>query len=343
MTNKLIKAKKSISSVMSLKKIIDIINKNRSFLITSHVGLEGDALGSELALALLLKSMNKSVFIVNEDNVPKNYVFLTHFTEIKNDKNLIRPLGDLLKDKNCRVDAAFILDCSDFSRCGKVSKVIPKDLFLAAIDHHISNLKFADVNWVEPKASSTGEMIYKLYKAVGAPFSHASALSLYTAILTDTGSFKYSNTSYYTHTAAAELIKFDISANKIYQDIYESNSCADIVVLKEALDSFRIDKKGKIGWFRLNGDFSDAQADQTDSILDFARRIKEIEACFLLKKSKSKNDVRVNLRSRGKVDVSKVAHSLGGGGHKNASGCTIRGTMDDAEKLVLEKLKKEIY
>lgn len=338
--------KKSISNgVNPNKKIIEAIKKYKNFLITSHVGLEGDALGSELAFALLLKAINKNAFIVNEDSVPKNYNFLTRLPDIKKRKNLIKPLNDFIGGKSNKIipfDVAFILDCSDFSRCGKVSGVIPKDIPLVAIDHHVTNLNFADINWVEPKASSAGEMIYKLYKDMGVAFNRSSALCLYTAMLTDTGSFKYSNTNWLTHAAVAELLKFEISANEVYQEIYESNSCSDISVLKEALDSFKIDKNCKIGWFKLTNDFSNTQSDQTDNILDFARRIKDIEACFILKNSKNRNEVRVNLRSRGKVDVSRVAHSFGGGGHKNASGCTVKGTIDKVEKLVLEKLRKAV-
>lgn len=330
---------------MSLTKIINTINKHKSFLITTHVGIEGDALGSALALAFLLRAKHKEVTVVNEDSIPNNYLFLKHLAAMKKNKDLLKSLSYFRskgKFHPLGVDVAFVLDCSDFSRCGKAAKVISQNSLLASIDHHISNVKFADINWVEPRSSSTGEMIYKLYKEMRMPFNHDSALCLYTAILTDTGSFKYANTSWQTHRAAAELIKFNISANKVYQCIYESNSCSDILVLKEALDSFKLDKSGKIGWFKVNRYFSDAHSDQTDNILDFGRRIKEIEVCFLLKKSKSKDDIRVNLRSRGKIDVSKIAHSLGGGGHKNASGCTVRATMEDAEKIVLEKVRKGI-
>lgn len=318
---------------MSLRKLINAINKYNTFLITAHVGLEGDAIGSELALALLLRHKGKDAFIVNEDSVPNNYIFL-------NNRRLIKPLGSKIK----LPEAAFILDCSDFNRCGKVAKVIPKKIPLIAIDHHISNSQFAKINWVKPKSSSTGEMIYELYKAMKVKFTRASALCLYTAIMTDTGSFRYSTTSYKTHQAAAELLRFNIFADKIYQNVYQSNSYADILLLKEALDSLSIDKDGRIAWFKINKDFidSDTQADQTENILDFARRIRGIEVCFLLKKSKDKKNIRVNLRSRGKIDVSKIAQYFGGGGHKNASGCTIKGTFADVEKKVIGRIKSAI-
>ena len=318
---------------MSMKKVIQAINKNKSFLVTSHIGLEGDALGSALGLAYLLKRKKKDVVVVNEDPVPRNYKFL-------DDKRLIKPLGAKIK----RPDVAFILDCSDFSRCGKVANIIPKDIPLVVIDHHISNLKFADINWVEPKSSSAGEMVYKLFKEMGVAFDNKSALCLYTAMLTDTGSFRFSTTSSYTHAAVAELIKFNIAANKVYQYIYESNSYDDMMILQESLDTLKLDNKYKIAWFKINKDIgtSDIHSDQSENILDFARSIKDIEVCFLLKRAKDKNRVRVNLRSRGNIDVSKIARFFGGGGHKNASGCTIKSTLAKAEKDLLREIRKAI-
>lgn len=317
---------------MSLKKVIGAINKYKRFLITAHVGLEGDAIGSELGLALLLKAKGKSAVIINEDDVPKNYGFL-------NNRSLIKPLGAKIKHP----EATFILDCSELSRCGKVVKIIPKGLPLIAVDHHISNTQFADINWVKPQSSSTGEMIYELYKAMGVPFEPRSALCLYTAIMTDTGSFRYATTSYKTHQAAAELLKFNIFAEKVYQSVYQSNSYSDVLLLKKALNSLEIDSNGRIAWLKINKDYSDSQTqtDQTDSILDFARRIKGIEVCFLLKKTKDKRSIRVNLRSRGKIDVSKIAQYFGGGGHKNASGCTIKGAFPIVENKVLSRIKQE--
>lgn len=316
---------------MSVKKVISALNKYKSFFITSHIGLEGDAIGSELALALLLKQKGKRVVVVNEDSIPNNYAFL-------NNRSLIKSLSAKIKPP----EAVFIVDCSDFNRCGKVVKIIPKGAPIIVIDHHISNTQFGDINWVNPRSSSTGEMIYELYKAMKAPFNRMSAICLYTAIMTDTGSFRYSTTSDKTHQAVAELLKFDIFADKVYQDVYQSNTYADVLLLKEALDTLSIDKNGRIAWFKINKDApeSDTLADQTDNILDFARRIRGIEVCFLLKKSKDKKGVRVNLRSKGKIDVSKVAHYFGGGGHKNASGCTIPGAFAEAERKVLERIRR---
>lgn len=318
---------------MSIKKVIQTINKNKSFLITSHVGLEGDALGGALGLAYLLKRKKKDVVIINEDPVPRNYKFLDN-------KALIKPLDAKIK----RPDAAFILDCSDFSRCGKVANIIPKDIPLVVIDHHISNLKFADINWVESKSSSTGEMIYKLFKKMNVAFDRKSALCLYTAMLTDTGSFRFSMTSSYTHAAVAELIKFNIDANKVYQHIYESNSYEDMMILRKSLNTLKVDTKYKIAWFKINKDIAapDIHSNQSENILDFARSIKDVEVCFLLKSTTDKNRARVNLRSKGKIDVSKIAHFFGGGGHKNASGCTIRSTIGKAEKDLLREIKKAI-
>ncbi|MFQ5681562.1 MAG: bifunctional oligoribonuclease/PAP phosphatase NrnA [Candidatus Omnitrophota bacterium] len=315
---------------MSINKIVRLIEENRSFLISSHIAPEGDALGSELALAYLLRAKNKNVVIVNERRIPREYEFFPG-------REILYSLRGRPRGKS--PDVVFILDCSELRRCGKVADIVPQDRPLAVIDHHITNCHFGDINWVDAGASSAGEMVYRLYKRMKVPFSRDSAMCLYVSMLTDTGSFRYSNTTAYTHRAVAELLGFGISVNKVYQRIYESRSYADVLSLKQALQTMHINKRAGLAWFKMEMRKGE-HTEHADSILDFARRIKDVQVCFLLRYERDKGEVRVNMRSRGRVDVSKVALRLGGGGHKNAAGATLKGlSLDEAEKKVLRLLR----
>ena len=182
---------------MVLKRLLAELRKkqNKTFLVSSHINLEGDALGSELALASLLKRLGKKVFVLNQDSAPAEYSFLPGLKSVIHENS---PL---------EYDVAILADCSDISRIGKITKVIKKDALMINIDHHISNTKFGDINWVEPYASCACEIVYKLFKHLKMKINKAEALLLYTGILADTGSFKYSATSSFTHKVASELLE----------------------------------------------------------------------------------------------------------------------------------------
>lgn len=187
------------------KKVVACVRKHKNFLITSHTSLEGDALSSELAFYRLIKAMRKNAVIINEDPIPDEYNFLPGINNIKKFR------GNL---GNIKFDCFVILDCSDLARCGEVSQLNLGGKTILNIDHHISNARFADVNWVEPYSSSASEMVYKLYKELRIPFDEDTAILLYVGMLTDTGSFHYSNTSAFTHKAVSELLtyKLDIAS-----------------------------------------------------------------------------------------------------------------------------------
>lgn len=322
---------------MSLDKVVDCIKSNQRFLITSHLRLEGDALGSELAFYNLLKALGKDAVIVNDDDSPCEYNFLPGIETIKK-------FSDNLKDID--FDVFVILDCSDLKRCGRVSKINKENKLILNIDHHISNEKFADVNWVEPFASSCSEVIYKLFKKLHLPFNYDTAVSLYVGIFTDTGGFHYVNTSSLTHKAVAELLKYNLDVCGVYKNLYENKSFEDMKLLSKMLMRIRRDNSGRIAWFQLketdlrNRDMS---FDLSERLLSFARAIKDVEVAVLFREiSGKKSEVRVNLRSQGKIDVNRIANFFGGGGHKNASGCTISGKIADVRRKMLKTIKKNL-
>jgi phosphoesterase RecJ-like protein len=321
---------------MSIKKVSDNIKKHSVFLITTHQCPEGDALGSEIAFYNLLKKLGKSAFIVNQSPTPKECAFLKG-------SELIRRYRHGMKLK---FDVLVMLDCSDESRCGYVVNLAADGQPVINIDHHISNNKFGDINWVLPAASSVSEMIYKLYKAMRVSMDTDTARALYVGILTDTGSFRYVNTTSFTHKAVAELLKYNLNVYRIYRSIYENISFSDISLLKRVLFSLEKDASGKIIIFKIKRDLLKGKKirfDLTEHVLNFGRLIQGAEVCVLLKEQQDKlGQIRVNLRSQGSVDVNRIAQSFGGGGHKTASGYTSSGGLEGTKRKLIKKIKEQL-
>jgi len=302
------------------------------------VNLEGDALGSELAFYNLLKKLGKRAMIINQDDVPYGYGFLPQKEAIKKLKK-----NTQLKFK---FDCLAMLDCSDLSRAGEVYKLNADQETVLNIDHHISNQRFGDVNWIEPDYSCCCEMIYRLYRNLRIPLDRETAIVLYVGMLTDTGSFRYLNTSSHVHKAVSDLLRYDLDVPKIYKAVYENIPYQDMKLLAKVLPKLRLEFKGRVAWVQIKRNLLKKQRlhlDLTEEILSFARAIKDVEVCALFKENfGAKREIRVNFRSQGDVDVNKIAASFGGGGHKTASGATIRGNLDTVRKKVLAKIKKSL-
>jgi len=318
---------------MSIKKIISTIKKNKSFLVTSHINPEGDALGSEVSFFMLLKKLGKEAHIVNADLTPPEHAFLPGIANIKHLKGRLKDLD---------FDCFAILDSSDLRRCGEVAKLAEGKPTIN-IDHHISNEMFAGANWVDAKASSCSEMIYRLYKEMNMPIDKDVATLLYVGIMTDTGSFRYSNTTSKTHEIAADLIRYGLDVARLYKHAYGSVPFEDMKLLANILPTMKRASEGRVVWFELRRKmFKDKSIffDINEHILNFARSIKGVEVAALFRENlKSKNEIRVNLRSQGNVDVNKIAGHFAGGGHRTASGCTVKGKLTDVKKRVLARIK----
>jgi len=321
---------------MSLGKNAASIKRKNNFLITVHTSPEGDALGSELGFYNLVKKMGKRATIINEDPLPYGYDFLPRAARITRlDK----------KSAGVKFDCFVVLDCADLKRTGEVYKLNENKPILN-IDHHISNRIFGDVNWVDPQASSCSEMIYRLFKYMRRPIDQGAALALYTGIVTDTGSFRYSNTSGFTHKAAAELLKFNIDVRQVYRNTYENIPLSDAKLLIKLFSTLKFSGGGRIAWFKIKADlFRDKKPciDLADQLLTFGRAIKGVDVVVIFKENLGAGkEVRVNLRSQGKVDVNKIANLFGGGGHAGAAGCTVSGTINQARARVIARLLQSL-
>lgn len=323
---------------MGLSEAVECVRKNKSFLITAHTSPEGDALGSELAFYRLVKALGKDACIVNDDNVPAEYAFIPGINNIKkySKKNV----------RNIRFDCFVILDSSGLGRCGGVYELNTDKRPVLNIDHHISNENFGDINWIEPHAVSCSQMVYKLYKKMHIPLDKDIATALYAGIVSDSGSFRYQNTTSFTHSAAAELMRYDLDAAGIYRKIYENIPYLDMKLLAEILPKMRREAGGRVIWFEVKKELLKGKKiffDLSEHILSFGRAISGVEAVVLFKENlKAEDEIRINFRSQGNVDVNKIAQSFGGGGHKTASGATVKGKIDTVRKKVLRKIKESL-
>lgn len=313
-------------------KIIEAIKKNKKFLITAHVNLEGDSLGSQLAMKELLEYLGKEAIIVDSDHVPDHYKFLPRADEVSNKI-----------DKMIEFDAALILDCPTLKRIGNVRNLV-KNKFIINIDHHISNEKFGQVNWVDPNASSAGEMVYKLFKEMKVPLTRETALYLYIAILTDTGSFNYDNTSSATHEIAGELLGYGLNPALVSEDVYERRSLEDIKLLGQVLSTLKVNQTGEVAYLEITKKMLEetgADVAKSEGFINYARSIDKVKVAMMFKEDiKEPGKINISFRSKGDVDVNGLASYFGGGGHVKASGCVIEGSLAEAKSKVLKKVEE---
>ena len=310
----------------SVKRIIERIRESKTFLITAHMNLEGDALGSELATYALLKKLRKKPVICNNDITPHVYKFLPFSSVIKNEL-----------DDDQTFDVAMVLDCSDSSRTGKVKNYLSRVGCIINIDHHISNTSFGDLNWVDPKASSACQMLYKLCEKMKV-IDKKIALCLYTGIFTDTGNFTYANATKDTHKIVANLLNYKISPHAVYTNLHSMCVPSDLKFMSRIISYLKYDARRQICWAAIKK-WEDKEYDLTEMIFNIMRLLEGVEV-FLLFKKLPHNKVRVNFRSRSRVDVNRIAKFFGGGGHKRASGTTMEDSLEGAQKKVIAFIKR---
>lgn len=314
------------------QRISELINRYRTFLVTAHERLDGDALGSELALYHLLRSLGKEVTVYNQDQTPENYHFLPGSDRIVHELPPLEPF-----------EVAFILDCSELERVGREHGRIAAIPNLANIDHHVSNEGFCEARLVDPLASSTGEMICRLVSHMGLAMSREAATCLYAAILTDTGGFRYGNTGRGTLMAAADLVAAGAEPQWISENIYEMNPPAKIRLLAAVLPTLSIDEGGRVGSLIVTQQAlaaAGALPEHTEGFVDLPRTIRGVEISILYAEL-TDGRFKVSLRSKGTVNVERVARVFGGGGHMNAAACRIEGEIAEIRRRLLETIRAQ--
>ena len=317
----------------SLKAVWKEIKKHQSFLVTSHHNPDADAVCSSLAMAMVLKQMGKKAVVVNEDALPAWLEFLPQA------KNFYKKT----QVKEFAFDAAIILDCGDLDRIGGVCKKI-KGQRIINIDHHITNDACGDVNLVRPQVSSTCEILFDLFKEAKVKFNKELAVLLYSGLMTDTGSFRYDNTTAKTHAIAAELMEFGLSASDLYQRHYVGIPSKDIKGFIDVIHSAELLMNNKVYCVLLPKKVMDGFSkgfDLKEKIFGFLRSVEGIEVVVILSEMSSRQ-TRVNFRSQNHFDVAKIASAFNGGGHKKAAGAKVEAGLEESKKKILGAIKKVI-
>jgi bifunctional oligoribonuclease and PAP phosphatase NrnA len=311
-----------------VKNFIALLKKSKKILLTTHINPDGDGIGSGLALMNELLKLGKKVDFINRDPLPRIYRFLPNSDRVKNTKKI-----------KGRYDLAVILECPEQERNGGVMDFVKQADHTVNIDHHLGNGMYADLNIVDPKAAAVGVQLYQIMKTGGINITKDAATCLYTAIITDTGSFRYSNTTPGVHIIAAGLLKLGANPEGISSEVYAS-TIASTRLMHMMLKTLKTEKMA--GWcvltrkmFRVTG----AHESETDNFINSIRSIRDVMVAMLFKEL-DKGAVKVSFRSKNGYDVNYLAKKFGGGGHKHASGAVIREPLKKAEKLVLSEVRK---
>lgn len=311
-----------------LSAICRILREKDRFLVACHENPEGDAIGSELALALALRKMGKTATVLNADPVPGNLLFLPGADTV------------VFEEDGSRYDVAVVLDCGSPERTGRVAPELRKCPLLVNIDHHRTNGDRGDLSLVDPDAAATGLLIHRVLSAMGYDICLDVATNIYVAVLTDTGSFHYSSSSPEAFEVAGEMVRRGVDPWAVAERVYETQSAHRLRLLGRVLDSLEVSAGGKVASITTMREtlreFA-AGKDALEGFINYPRSIVGVEVAVSFREEEG--DVfRVSFRSKGRVDVSAVAARFGGGGHRNAAGCTVPGALPDVKRKVLEAL-----
>lgn len=318
----------------SLTALCRALKKKDNFLLASHVSPEGDAIGSVLALESLLRRFGKKTLIACEDPFPERLACLP--------SNRWNQVKDVKPGRT--FDALVVADCPTLERVGTVMNLITPATEIFNIDHHISNTHFGHYNYIQPSASACGEVVYDIFQRFKMKLTKDDAVALYVSISTDTGSFKYSNTTVKSHQIASKLIAMGIDIEKINDALYATYSLERIQLYSLLLGKVRRSPDGTIAWVGLTRDDlkkTRSTYEDTEGFIDFLKYIKEVQFSFFMSEmdGNQRGQIKVSFRSKGDHDVAQIAAHFGGGGHKKAAGCTIEGTLEEAKERILEQIR----
>ena len=316
-----------MSKKINLLETGNMLLAAQKIVLCCHVSPDGDTLGSALGLARFLAQKGKEVIVFVDDDINKSLSFIPGIEKVR------RPEAGVIVE----ADLFVVVDASSFDRVGICNEVVKAPVFLN-IDHHISNTEFADYLYLDAEAAAAGEIMCDLFEAMGWEYDEAIAVDFYTAITTDCGSFRYSNTTSKTMQRAAKLLDYGVKPNEI-SDMLDVRSRKTTELLAKVLPSLTFDYEGKVAHITITNDLYDKEA-QTDSFVSYPRYIEGVEVAIMFK-AVEPEVTRVSMRSSS-VDVASVALSFGGGGHLRAAGCTIYAPVEEAKAQLLAVVGKAL-
>ncbi len=312
-----------------IQKVVETIQSHTDFLVVSHVRPDGDSLGSQLALSLILEALGKKVEILSRDPVPSRYVSLPGADRVRVANQAEQP-----HEVTC------VLECGNINRPG-ISGLEPG--FIVNIDHHHSTKPFGSVSWIDPSACAVGQMIYRLMKALGVGMTQQIATNIYVAVLTDTGSFQFSSTTGDTFRLAAELADHGVEVSDIAMKVFHSNPIQKVQSMGKILNAMEFDSSGRIvstvlwqdDWKIADGE------DDVEGLVNYPLTIDGVDVSVFLRELVDES-FRVSMRSKSEVDVSRVASKYGGGGHRKAAGCQMVGSLDTVRQQIVSSIQDEM-
>ncbi|MDY6879733.1 MAG: bifunctional oligoribonuclease/PAP phosphatase NrnA [Desulfatiglans sp.] len=313
---------------MSLNRIATVLTEGRHFLIIGHKDPDADAIGSMLALGKALSDAKKEVVLLTEHPLPPPYIHM---------KGAHRIVSDF--DPKRTIDFIIALDCSDRERLAPDLKDFEKKRPLVNIDHHASNDAFGDLNLVDPESSSTGELVYRLIKAADLPLGPEAAENIFSAIQTDTGSFRYNNTTPASMRLGAEMMEYGVKPWEVSRRLTDQYSLARLKLLEMALHSVEFHYGGRLGMMTLSLEMFEkagAQESESERFVDYPRFVSGVEIAVLIRQTGAK-DYKFSLRSNDHVDVSALASRFGGGGHMRAAGFELSGSIEEVKQGFLRE------
>lgn len=318
-----------------LERVRECIARGRKFVLTSHVNPDGDGLGCEAAIAAWLMDLGKEALIFNSSPTPANYRFLDP------DKLMQVYNRERHREALLSADYVIILDISDWNRLREVGEDIrTAAISKICIDHHPPQDKFVDLKLVDVHACATGEIVYDLLKFSGAKITRRIAEALYTSIITDTGSFRFTNTNPRAYHICGELAETGINPPRIYQNVYEHQPLRKIQLFAYVLNHLRLEENGRIAWFEVSKEIlaeKGANTYDTEGFADYPRVINGVEVSIMFIEMDD-GKFKVSLRSRGNYVINGIAQKFGGGGHPYAAGIMIEGDMKEYIPRILEEV-----
>jgi phosphoesterase RecJ-like protein len=314
----------------AVRRIRDEVLRRQRFLLTSHARPDGDSIGSQLAMAFALDALGKQVRIVNADPAPDHYQDFPGMDRI-----------EIAQHLSPDVDAVIVMECSDLTRAGVTGL---DGQFLINIDHHAGNRLYGALNWHDESAAACGEMVFDLIRALGVPLREEIATHIYLAILTDTGSFHHSNITPRTFDICRQAVEAGVNPAIMARRVFDSNSFGKLKLIGALLDSMELLDEGRLAVLYIDDRMLEAchcTHNDTEGLINLPLTAREIQAVVFFKVG-PEGDVRVSMRSKYDVDVRRVANEFGGGGHKNAAGFTVTGTLADVRPRIIERLVRAI-
>ena len=317
-----------IANLPDLQEAVEFITREDDFLVTSHVNSDGDGIGSCLAMQAMLENTGKKASVILQDISPA-YDFMDGWENIQ-----LAAAPPPVKWRN-----AIVLDCPILERIGHVQHYLDADTRILNIDHHENGQCFGSANLMLPTASSCCELVYQLARAAGLQLDASLAELLYTGILFDTGSFRYSLTTATTFEVAADLVRHGARLDYISDQLFRNKDFASVKLLGKAIGSLTLYDDGRIATLHLS--HADMRSGDAEEVINYGLLVKGVEVAVLLKEHEL-DSYRISLRSRDQIDVGLIAAHFDGGGHAKASGCQLRGPAEEVEQKLLDKIRKHL-